>query len=69
MTSIEDDLKSDDANSASMASTAEPELGTAQPQLVLFFCLETNTRPGQDLNKMLAQTETRLPERLTDGRV
>ena len=34
MTSLEDDIKSFDSNSASMTSTAEPELGTAQPQIV-----------------------------------
>ena len=33
-TSLEDDLNSFDANSASITSTAEPELGTAQPQHV-----------------------------------
>ena len=37
MTSLEDEHKSVDANSASMTSTAEPELGTAQPQLVSPF--------------------------------
>jgi hypothetical protein len=36
-TSLEEDQKSFDANSASMTITAEPELGTAQPQLVFSF--------------------------------
>ena len=34
---MEDDLKSFDANSASMTSTAEPELGTAQPQIFSYL--------------------------------